>query len=174
MKCLSKLTTLACVLALALAVPVLPAHAGEDLNSSEGSMLMSSLLVAVSVSAPFALVSESVGSLAGSTGSNRQGPAKARRSADDTIPDMDVKAVGEDEHGDLRVHLQVPDTPEHTITLTWQQRGDNPAASFREGQRIAFQPSPQASGWLLRDDTGTALAFIPVQDSAAENHSALF
>jgi len=174
MKNLPKLTALVC--ALALAVPVVPAaHAGEGVNSSEASVLMTSSLVSMVVAAPFVLVSEGAEKLANaSAGSNRQSSGKSRRSADDTLPEMEVKEVGADENGDPRVHLQVPDTPEHTVTLTWPQREDSPAAGFREGQRIAFQPSPQASGWLLRDDTGTTLGFIPVADSAAEQHSALF
>jgi len=169
MKCLSTLTALACALTLAPA-----AHAGEDLNSSEGFFLSSTLIVAALVSAPFVLASEGVGSLArASTRSDPQAP-KSRRSAEGNIPDMEIKEVDEDENGGRRVHLQAPDNPEHTITLIWQQREDNPTSGFREGARIAFQPSPQASGWLLRDDTGTALSFIPVAGNAAENHSALF
>jgi len=168
MKCLSKFTALACALALS------PVHAGEGMNSSEASVLMTSSVVSMVVAAPFVFVSEGAQKLAdASTGSNPTGP-KSRRSAGDNIPEMEVKEIGEDENGDLRVHLQRPDTPEHTIALTWRGHEDTPAAGFREGALIAFQPSPQTSGWLLRDDTGTALGFIPVADSAAEQHSTLF
>jgi len=172
MKYLPELTALAC--ALALAVPVVPAHAGEDVNSSEFYAVSTSVAVSLIVASPFLLASQGVQKLQeASAGSNHHRP-KSRHSADDDIPDMNVKEVDRDENGDPRVHLEVPDNPEHTITLIWHGREDNPAAGFREGARIAFQPSPQASGWLLRDDTGTALGFIPVLDNAAENHSALF
>jgi len=41
-------------------------------------------------------------------------------------------------------------------------------------QQLSFKPSLQASGWLLQDNSGTALAFIPTNSNATKNHSALF
>jgi len=174
MKYPTKLTPLACV--LALAVPVIPSltHAGEGIDSSGMASMMISLAPSVIVSAPLSAVSWSLGKLHDASSASKHHSQKSRRSADDRLPDMEVKEVGTDEHGAPRVQLAVPGQPDHTITLIWPAREDNPAAGFQQGTLVSFQPSPLASGWLLRDDTGTALAFLPLTENASEAHSTLF
>jgi len=98
----------------------------------------------------------------------------ARLKAKANVPDMEVKEVGEDEKGNPQVKLQDPNNPKNYAVLIWPERKNNPTTAFQEGTLIRFQPSAQGSGWLLRDDSDTALAFIPAEDFQGENHSDLF
>jgi len=98
----------------------------------------------------------------------------ARLKAKDNVPDMVVKEVGQDEKGNPQVRLEDPNDAENFALLIWPEHKHNPATGFAEGKRIRFQPSHQGSGWLLRDESGAALAFIPVDDIQQENHSTLF
>jgi len=156
---------LACT--LLLTTTMLSAQAGENMNSSDRGMLIATVVASVVISSPFIL----------SYYLSDDRPAaqpKSRRSANDKLPDMEVKKVDEDENGNPRVYLEVPQHPEQNITLAWHKGEQNPAAAFREGSLIHLQPSPGASGWLMRDSNGAALAFVPLDSNAAENHSALF
>jgi len=166
MKRWSNFTSLAC--ALALATQVIPAQAGENMNRSDRSMLMATFAVSLVIVSPVLL------SMWASADTQQPDGAKSRRNADDKLPDMEVKQVNEDDNGNPRVYLQVPNHPEQNIRLIWQKSTHNPTAAFREGSMISFKPSPQGSGWLLHDGSGAALAFVPVEDNASANHSALF
>jgi len=159
-------TSLAC--ALALATQVIPAQAGENMNSSDRSQLMATFAVSLVIVSPVLL------SMWASDDTHQPDRAKSHRNADGKLPDMEVKQVNEDENSNPRVYLQVPNHPEQNISLIWQKSTHNPTASFREGSMISFKPSAQGSGWLLHDDSGTALAFVPTEGNAPANHSALF
>jgi len=99
---------------------------------------------------------------------------KTRQKVEDNIPDMEVKEVGEDEEGNPQVKLQDPNNPRNYAVLSWPKHRNNPAMRFQQDQLIAFKPSDQGSGWLLQDNNGIALAFIPLAHNLAENHRALF
>jgi len=161
-----KTTLLACVLVLLM--PSAPIRA-EGMNTSEGYLFFSTLASAAVVFSPV-LMSEKLHDLSTRTDCDCPPP---RRNAADNVPPMEVKDVGLDENDIARVHLQAPDNPEMSATLTLSGR-EAIAAGFREGHLVSFHPSPQASGWLLRDDTGTWLAFVPTEGAARENHAALF
>jgi len=168
MKCLNRITALVC--ALLLIIPTTALRAGEDEPFIEGVSISSGLVVLISiyfvVSIPLA---------ASEASSDRYYESKAaRRKAKANIPDMEVKEVGETENGEPQVRLQDPNNPENYAVLMWPTRKNNPTSVFQEGALIRFQPSDQGSGWLLRDNTGIALAFIPLIDNRVENHRTLF
>jgi len=162
-----KTALLAC--ALATTIPAAPIYARE-MNSSEAYLFISGLVSVAIVFSPVA-ISEKMHDL--STRSSDCN-CSSRRSAADSVPDMEVKQIVQDEGGIARVRLQAPDNPDIFATLSWPGQQDNPAAGFREGHMVSFQPSPQASGWLLRDEAGTALAFVPVEGMMRENHLSVF
>jgi len=98
----------------------------------------------------------------------------ARLKAKNNVPDMEVKEISEDENGQRQVHLQDPNDPENFAILIWPNRKENPSSGFQKGEHITFQSSPQRSGWLLRDNKGTAMAFLPVDTMQQENYSSAF
>ena len=44
-------------------------------------------------------------------------------------------------------------------------------AGFTVGAKIAFQPSPQGAGWMLRNPQGAALAFVPTIEAVDESRT---
>jgi len=163
-------------LALLIALPAAPVMA-EDENSSE-VLVDASLVPVVFISSPF-IMSIIISMIENESERSKQEHSKPyraqnRRSANNNLPDMQVTRVAQDENGNPRVHLQIPEQPEHSITLTWPKSAHNPTAAFHEGSMVSFKPSPQGAGWLLHDESETALAFMPLQVNTAANHSALF
>jgi len=98
----------------------------------------------------------------------------ARLKAKNNVPDMEVKEISEDENGQRQVHLQDPNDPENFAILIWPNRQENQPSGFQKGEFITFQASPQRSGWLLRDNKGAAMAFLPVDAMQQENYSSAF
>ncbi|KOR47142.1 hypothetical protein ADT25_05235 [Xanthomonas oryzae] len=88
-----------------------------------------------------------------------------------TLPPMRVDAVQTLPAGEREVRLQDPQQPEATVMLRWPARQDDPAAGFRVGDMVSFQPSPAGSGWTVHAPQGQALAFLPTSDAAAYNSS---
>jgi len=171
MRYLNKLAILVCI--LLLAIPAVPLYAGEPSdnpveNFSMGVSLSAFFIVSIPI---YIIVSRPLEEV-----SDKYDESKAARrsKAKDRIPDMEVKEIGEDEQGNPHIHLQDPDNPENFAILSWLKHKNNPTTRFQQGKIIVFQPSAYGSGWLLRDDTGMALAFIPAIDNMTENHSALF
>jgi len=167
MNCLSKNALLAC--ALMMLMPSAPIHA-DEINNSQASVFISTLVSATIVFSPV-IISEKLHDQSMRSDCDCPQP---RRNAAGEVPDMEVKAVGQDENGAARVYLQAPDAPEVFATLVWPAQTTHPAAGFRAGQMVSFQPSAQRAGWMLRDAAGQALAFVPTEGAARELHAALF
>jgi len=159
-----------CLLALMTATTC--PQAAEDNHSADSVVLTSyyALVISAVASTPFLLASEASEASVEAVSQ----PQKSHRRAAVKLADMQVKSVGEDDNGNPRVYLQVPDQPEQSITLVWHKSEHNPAAVFREGSMISLKPSHGASGWLLYDERETALAFVPLQSNADNNYSRLF
>jgi len=173
-----KITALIC--ALLLIIPAASLHAGSKVrvevsdDIAENFVLSASVGALLVISIPlYYLAYFSIQSSQASSDKYHQSQA-ARLKAKNDVPDMEVKEVGEDEKGNPQVRLQDPNNPENYAILIWPERKNNPAAYFQQGTVIHFQPSVEGSGWLLRDDTGAALAFIPVDAAQQENYSILF
>jgi len=173
-----KIAALSCALLLLISTSSL--HAESKVRVEASDDLMENLVLSASASALFVisipfyyLVYRSLQASQASLDKYHDSRA-ARLKAKNDVPDMEVKEVGEDEKGNPQVRLQDPNNPENYAVLIWPERKNNPTANFQEGDLIHFQPSAQGSGWLLRDDTGTALAFIPVDITRNETYSTLF
>jgi len=179
MKCRKQRIT-ACLCALLLIIPSAPLSAKSHVTVEASEDIVANLVLLTSVSALlvisiplYYLVYLPIQGSQASSNKYHDGRA-ARLKAKANVPDMEVKEVGEDEKGNPQVRLQDPNNPENYAVLMWPERKNNPTTAFQEGTLIRFQPSAQGSGWLLRDDSDTALAFIPAEDFQGENHSDLF
>ncbi len=159
---------LACA-ALSGLLVIAPALAGDGLNRSEVSTLVTSAGASMLVSAPLLLAASAADK--SSTASSQSGQGQARRVSAGPLPDMKVEAVTQDADGGRSVALADPLDAANTATLHWPQREDNPASNFVLGQTVAFTPSPQGAGWMLRAEDGAVLTFVPAIEAAQVNHS---
>ena len=160
-------------LLLALGLPAAPAHAGDNLTGSEMSMLVTSASGMLIVSGPLFLSAAGVNkAIDGSREAFKGKDGKPRRISAGPLPDMKVKSIDSTAEGGRRVALEDPSNPENSATLQWPQREDNPAANFVVGGTVAFTPSPQGAGWMLRAEDGAVLSFVPTAEAAADSHSA--
>ena len=165
---LPRLSALPLLLATVLA-PSAHAGAAGQLNSSEASVLVTSMIV---VSVPLA-ASVGLSELAREPfkASARNGKAPPRTQAV-PLPPMEVKQVRTTATGEHQVQLQVPDQPDQpdqTATLQWPaQAGGPPATGFVVGQQVRFQPTPAGAGWTVTSPQGQALAYVPTAYAAGD------
>ncbi|MCL1499737.1 hypothetical protein [Xanthomonas nasturtii] len=143
-------------------------QAGEMTTPGEKSQFYSALAVSVPVvvgsaivASPFVASSTAVDAMRNGSGQPRTG----------TLPPMRVDAVQTLPAGEREVRLQDPQQSEATVMLRWPARQDDPAAGFRVGDMVSFQPSPAGSGWTVHAPQGQALAFLPTSDAAVYNSS---
>ena len=159
---------LACVTFSGLLV-IAPARAGDGLNRSEVSTLVTSAGASMLVSAPLLLAASAADK--SSTASSQSGQGQARRVSAGPLPDMKVEAITQDADGGRSIALADPLDAANTATLHWPQREDNPASNFVLGQTVAFTPSPQGAGWMLRAEDGAVLTFVPAIEAAQVSRS---
>ncbi|KAF1014229.1 MAG: hypothetical protein GAK31_03253 [Stenotrophomonas maltophilia] len=153
-------------LLLAAATALAPtAHAGE-MNSSEASVLITSVIV---ISMPLAMSARMFEySTTGSQGKNT--PATPQRTKAAELPPMEVKAVEDRQEGGRQVQLQVHGHADQTATLKWPAvAGHDPVAVFAVGQTVHFSPTPAGSGWTVRDTADKPLAYVPTAYAANDN-----
>lgn len=157
-----------CSVLLASLLVMSPAQAGDDMSDKNPSAI-SALVVSASavmiISAPLFLSMEAVA--AGAEKRRRDEP----RPRVQPLPDMEVKSIDSKPDGGRSVRLEVPGEPDKHTVLAWPQREDNPAEGFQLGQTVAFIPSAEGAGWMLRDTAGTPLAFVPSAHAAGDSHS---
>lgn len=162
----STFSLLACGAAISALSAIAPAYAGDGLNRSEVSTLVTSAGASMLVSAPL-LLAASVADKSSTASTGRQ----AGRISAGPLPDMKVEAITEDADGGRSVALADPLDAANTASLHWPQREDNPATNFVLGQTVAFTPSPQGAGWMLRAEDGAVLTFVPAIEAASVSHS---
>ena len=102
---------------------------------------------------------------------SRERREEKRRISAGPLPDLEVKSIETAADGGRRVTLEDPANAENRATLQWPKREDDPAAGFTVGAKIAFQPSPQGAGWMLRNPEGAALAFVPTIEAVDESRT---
>jgi len=154
--------------------PIIKAFNTDHLTPSEKSksyvFLSSVMVVLISanvISLPSTLPANA---LEASKKSDKQ---QKQRNLAGNLPDMVVKNVGVDDDNNPRVYLENAENAELNIALIWHKDRENPAGKFKVGNTLNFKPSKEKSGWLLYDKTET-IAFVPVPDNLAEEHSAFF
>lgn len=165
---------LAFALVASLGVASPPARAGMDglnLNGSQGSVLVAGFSAVMVVSGPIFLSAAGVRGAADMSKASSERRHDKRRLNAGQLPDLQVKSVETAADGGRRVTLEDPGNAENHATLEWPKREDDPAAGFTVGAMIAFQPSPQGAGWMLRNTEGTALAFVPTIQTADESRT---
>ncbi|MEA9581184.1 hypothetical protein VC218_20515 [Xanthomonas nasturtii] len=160
----SRFTFLGLLLAVSFGQPM-PANAGLTTITRGDASAMSAILV---ISAPY-FVSLALGHSA-MAGSEALDHASNKASAG-PLPPMRVKSVEKTTDGGCEVQLQDPEKADNTALLRWPAREDDPAAGFRVGETVTFQPSPAGAGWTVQSPQGQALAFVPTAVSAAQNSS---
>lgn len=165
--------SLALLLGLGLGQPASAGIAPLSQTPSQASVVVTGLSAVMVVSGPF--YAAYVGARSASRASGR---ALDRSTADAgdkaaTLPPMRVRLIEDTAEGGRAVHLQDPENPDNQALLQWPARSDDPAAGFAVDQLIAFQPSSENTGWLLREagSDGPALAFVPAIEAATNQHS---
>lgn len=170
MKHLIKSGALAIAIAACLGLTPAQVRAGE-LNGSQASVLVTGSSVVMVVSGPIFLSAAGVRGATDMSKESRERREEKRRISAGPLPDLEVKSIETAADGGRRVTLEDPANVENRATLQWPKREDDPAAGFTLGSRIAFQPSPQGAGWMLRNPEGAALAFVPTIEAVDESRT---
>ncbi|MEX5406381.1 hypothetical protein VPH47_19285 [Stenotrophomonas sp. WED208] len=149
----------------ALLVPTVHAGAAPQLNSSEASVLITSLIV---VSVPLA-ASAGLSELSKAPFKASERRDRARRTKAVPLPPMEVKKVETTPEGERQVLLQVPDKADQTATLRWPARvHEGQTAAFVVGQQVHFDPTEAGAGWTVKSAQGQALAYVPTAYAAGD------
>lgn len=149
----------------ALVVPTVHAGAAPQLNSSEASVLITSVIV---VSVPLA-ASAGLSELSKAPFKASERREKAQRTKAVPLPPMEVKKVETTPEGERQVQLQVPDKADQTATLRWPARvHEDQTAAFVVGQRVHFDPTEAGAGWTVKSAQGQALAYVPTAYAAGD------
>ncbi|WP_295568452.1 hypothetical protein [uncultured Stenotrophomonas sp.] len=149
----------------ALLVPTAHAGAAPQLNSSEASVLITSVIV---VSVPLA-ASAGLSELSKAPFKASERREKAQRTKAVPLPPMEVKKVETTPEGERQVQLQVPDKADQTATLRWPARvHEDQTAAFVVGQRVHFDPTEAGAGWTVKSAQGQALAYVPTAYAAGD------
>ncbi|WP_286070747.1 hypothetical protein [Stenotrophomonas sp. 57] len=149
----------------ALLVPTAHAGAAPQLNSSEASVLITSVIV---VSVPLA-ASAGLSELSKAPFKASERREKAQRTKAVPLPPMEVKKVETTPEGERQVQLQVPDKADQTATLRWPARvHEDQSAAFVVGQRVHFDPTGAGAGWTVKSAQGQALAYVPTAYAAGD------
>lgn len=170
MKHLIKSGALAFAIAASLGLTTGEVRAGE-INGSQASVLVTGSSVVMVVSGPIFLSAAGVRGAADMSRESRERREEKRRISAGPLPDLEVKSIETAADGGRRVTLEDPTNAENRATLQWPKREDDPAAGFTVGSKIAFQPSPQGAGWMLRNPEGAALAFVPTIEAVDESRT---
>ncbi|WP_296251096.1 hypothetical protein [uncultured Stenotrophomonas sp.] len=170
MKHLIKSGALAFAIVVSLGLTTGEVRAGE-INGSQASVLVTGSSVVMVVSGPIFLSAAGVRGAADMSRESRERREEKRRISAGPLPDLEVKSIETAADGGRRVTLEDPANAENRATLQWPKREDDPAAGFTVGAKIAFQPSPQGAGWMLRNPEGAALAFVPTIEAVDESRT---
>lgn len=147
----------ACALGATMALP--PAYAGEPMDPSDESVLYLSLGLATPL-----FLSASV-----ATALSEKSAPIDRKPGAAALPPMQVTAVRTTTDGGREVELVAHQQgKDETSTLRWPHRDDDPAAAFRVGQTVTFKPSGEGGGWMLHDEGGAELVFVPTVQAAGQ------
>ncbi|MDT3555495.1 hypothetical protein ROV95_04960 [Stenotrophomonas maltophilia group sp. msm1] len=149
----------------ALLVPTVHAGAAPQLNSSEASVLITSLIV---VSVPLA-ASAGLSELSKAPFKASERNGRVARTKAVPLPPMEVKKVETTAAGERQVQLQVPGKADQTATLRWPARvHEDQTAAFVVGQRVHFEPTEAGAGWTVKSAQGQALAYVPTAYAAGD------
>ena len=164
------------LLAVSLIAGGMPASAQNLSRASPvtSSVLMTSVVALAVITAPVWLSSLGVSELHDSALPHNRTARAATRQKAGPLPPLTVERVERQDDGAYEVALRNPQAPDQLAVVAWAARADNPAASVQVGDVLDFQPTPAGAGWTVAAADGTALAFLPTTDAAANSLSERF
>lgn len=164
------------LLAVSLIAGGLPASA-QDLSRASpvtSSVLMTSVVSLAVITAPVWLSSLGVSELHDASMPHNRAARAAKRQKAGPLPPLTVERVAHQPDGSYQVALKNPQAPDAPAVVAWPARPDNPAANVKVGDVLDFTPTPAGAGWTVAAADGTALAFLPTTDAAANSMSERF
>ena len=143
------------------------AHAGDPPKGpSEKLEFSAALAIGIPMFASIGLVGSAVGGVSNAIDASSRGHAGSR-------PPMKIKAVRTQPDGGRQVELIDPEAiGAEPATLTWPRQESDPAEAFVVDDTVAFEVSPGGAGWLVRNEGGNVLTFVPTAESAEHARSA--
>lgn len=136
------------------------------------SVLTTSVVSLAVITAPVWLSALGVSEMHDAAARHHRAGREARRAG--PLPPLTVERVQQQADGSYEVALQNPQAPQDLAVVAWPARADNPAAGVKVGDVLEFRPTPLGAGWTVAAADGTALAFLPTSDAAAQPMSERF
>lgn len=136
------------------------------------SVLTTSVVSLAVITAPVWLSALGVSEVHDAAARHRRAKREATRAG--PLPPLTVERVQQQADGSYEVALQNPQAPQDLAVVAWPARADNPAAGVKVGDVLDFTPTPIGAGWTVAAADGTALAFLPTTDAAAQSMSERF
>ncbi|MGV6493592.1 hypothetical protein ACTUVK_004054 [Stenotrophomonas rhizophila] len=157
------------LLAVALCATSVPASAQlltGNKHPVASSVIVTSVVSVVVVTAPIWLVSAGV-SKAGDA-SARRSRARAEAKKAKPLPPLTVEKVERTTEGGVQLELQNPQAPDEPAVLAWPGGADTSVNAVKVGDVLDFTPTQGGAGWNVANAEGTTLAFLPTDPDAAQ------
>ena len=137
-------------------------------QQSAVSVFVTSATLSWVVASPALGISGVAGSIRGGENVDETDDVAVGRNKAGPRPPLKVTGVEPQANGDIHIAVEVVGEPGQHGVLNWPARADNPAKALHAGNILAFAPSDGGAGWLVRDEGGQLLAFLPTE-SALQN-----
>lgn len=94
--------------------------------------------------------------------------AKAKAAKAGPLPPLTVTGVTPLDGGGFEVALQNPQEPDAPAVVQWPAAAGQGEAQIAVGDVLDFTPTAAGAGWTVQAADGTALAYLPTEDAAAD------
>ncbi|WP_421568999.1 hypothetical protein [Stenotrophomonas sp. PD6] len=168
---MKRLSSLA--VALSLVVTSSPV-AAQDYTPGQGAssvVIFGGLMSLAVVTSPVWLTVGAVHESQEKSNNRRERGARADGLKAGPLPPLTVEKIEPKANGAVDVSLRNPQAPQDLAVVQWPARDDNPAKTLKVGDVLDLTPTPTGAGWTVAGADGTAVAFLPTPDAAANNLS---